>query len=480
MKVTRALAPVLFVCLLLPAQAPALETIPPPSTELTLSPRTLTRTEDPVIIKGRELPGMIGRPVTGLRAFALKEERLEAIPYQVDEFDRKGRVVCPEGKDPRKDTDEGLLDANDELVVMAADLGDRAPRRLYPRTARAASEVEVADPDTGEKAWFYVFDFDAPPAPSPVSYVAYDPEEDLVDTARYRMDFNAEHAVLIDDLRIKSASGVEGPNLIDRIKARTVLKTRLYLTFHFDEEDITTRVAAYKIGPIRVVRATEYYLRIFFLKVTPSAYVDFLFYRNAIVGPSEMKIPFSPKIVFRGGSESISGLDFDHNIYGWKFYTEKHPDPVTLTGESMKNEGEKREGVRWLALYGKPGGTLMRVVYGQSLLDAKVGYIFFYRDDKDREEKPEREKGESFLGYYMDVLQFPKGTHRFWFYQYFAAPYGPGDEKKFIDILDRPLGVEARAVSVPIEVQAADHTDGSARQASVPDPVPPSPARPTP
>ncbi len=457
--------------------APGAEPSAVPSTLVT---KGLTRTEDPVVLNGRDLPGMIARPIGGLRAYALREGRMIPIPFQVDEFDREGRILSTAGASPGRDDDEGRFDANDELVVMAFDLGDRARRQAYPEGARSAAETEVTDPETGKKAWFYVFDFDAPPAPSPVSYVAYDPEEDLVDTARYRMDFNAEHAVLIDDLRIKSASGVEGPNLIDRIKARTVLKTRLYLTFHFDEEDITTRVAAYKVGPIRVVRATEYYLRILFLKVTPSAYVDFLFYRNAIVGPSEMKIPFSPKIVFRGGSESISGLDFDHNIYGWKFYTEKHPDPVTLTGESMKNEGEKREGVRWLALYGKPGGTLVRVVYGQSLLDAKVGYIFFYRDDKDREEKPEREKGESFLGYYMDVLQFPKGTHRFWFYQYFAAPYGPGDEKKFIDILDRPLGVEARAVSVPIEVQAADHTDGSARQASVPDPVPPSPARPTP
>jgi hypothetical protein len=415
----------------------------PPAVSWTLVTKDLTRTEDPVVLTGRDLPGMIARPVGGLRAYALREDRMIPIPFQVDEFDREGRILSTAGASPGQDDDEGLLDANDELVVMAFDLGDRARREAYPAGARSAAEAEVTDPETGEKAWFYVFEFDSPPAPSPVSYVAYDPEDDLVDTARYRMDFNGEHAVLIDDMRIKSASGVDGPNLIDRIKARTILKTRLYL-----------RVAAYKIGPIRVVRATEYYLRIFFLKVTPSAYVDFLFYRNAIVGPSEMKIPFSPKIVFRGGSESISGFDFDHDIYGWKFYTENHPDPVTLTGESMKNEGEKREGVRWMALYGEPGGTLMRVVYGQSLLDAEVGYIFFYRDDKDREEKPEREKGESLLGYYMDVLQFPKGTHRFWFYQYFAAPYEPGDEKKFNDILDRPLGVEARAVSVPGAEQA--------------------------
>ena len=115
----------------------------------------------------------------------------------------------------------------------------------------------------------------------------------------------------------------------------------------------------------------------------------------------------------------------------------------------MKGRGEKRDGVRWLALYGKPGGTLLRVVYGPSLEKAKLGYIFFYRDDKDLDERPEREKGESLLGYYMDVRAIPKGKHQFWFYQYFGSPYGPGDEKKFNAIVDHPLEVKARAVSPP-------------------------------
>ncbi len=452
MKVTRALAPVLFVCLLLPAQAPALETIPPPSTELTLSPRTLTRTEDPVIIKGRELPGMIGRPVTGLRAFALKEERLEAIPYQVDEFDRKGRVVCPEGKDPRKDTDEGLLDANDELVVMAADLGDRAPRRLYPRTARAASEVEVADPDTGEKAWFYVFDFDAPPSPSPISYVHYDPERDLAESPLYILDFNERRSILLDDLRIKRPDGNPGPNLIDRIKIRTAFKTRLFITFKFDEEDIATHVTAYKNGPVRSVRSADYYLKLFFIKVTPSAHVDYLFYKNGVVGPSELNVPFNPKILLRGGSRAVSGLDFESSIHGWRFYTAKNQTPVVLDGTTKEGDGLEKRGVSWFTVYGGEGGdrgAVTRVVYGPSLLKAEQDYVLYYLDDKERENRPERETGETLLGFNIDILKVPRGSHRIWFYQFFVSPFTIGDEKKYNDILDRPLTARAQAVSLP-------------------------------
>jgi hypothetical protein len=411
-----------------------------------LSEKSLTRTEDPVIVTGKDLPGLLARPAAGLRAYAVRTGGMVPIPFQVDEFDKKGRIVSTAGRNPRRDEDKGAFDANDQIVVMAFDLGDRAVREPRPRGARAAAEVEIGDPRTGRKGWFYVFDFDNPPAPSPTSYVRYDPAADRVDTPLYAIDFNEKHAVLIDDMRIKSRAG-EGPNLIDRIKARTVLKSRLFLTFHFNEEDITTKVAAHKIGPVRVVRATEYYMRILFLRVTPSAHVDYLFYRNAVVGPSEIKLPFSPKIVLRGGSESISGIDFVQDIHGWRFYTEGHPEPITLTGNSTGKEGKRWDGARWMALYGKSGGTLLRVVYGPSLVKAKLGYTFFYRDDRTFEDKPEREKGEALLGYYMDVLDFPRGTHQFWFYQYFASPYAPGDEKKFNDIVDHPLRVTARPLA---------------------------------
>ncbi len=53
------------------------------------------------------------------------------------------------------------------------------------------------------------------------------------------------------------------------------------------------------------------------------------------------------------------------------------------------------------------------------------------------------------LGFYIDILKLPRGTHRIWFYQYFASPFEHGDEKKFNDILDNPLRVTVLAASLP-------------------------------
>ncbi len=420
-----------------------------PQAHTPLSVRTLTRFEDPVILRGEDLPGMLGHSAEGLRAYALREGRLSPIPYQVDEFDKKGRVICTEGKDARQDKDKGLLDANDEVVVMASDLGDRAPRLLFPSDAREASEIEVQDPGTGERAWFYIFDFEAPPPPSPKAYVRYDPEKDLAASSVYLVDFNERRSILLDDMRIAGPDKKMGKNIIDRIKVRTWFKSRLFITFKFNEEDITSRVTSYKNGPVRSIRSAEYFLKLFFIKVTPSAFVDYLFYRNAIVGPSELKVPFSPRLVLRGGSRAITGLDFSSAIYGWQFYTEKDPTLITLDGRN-RNQGEMRtEGVSWFALFGEDRGTVTRVVYGPSLLKAEQKYVFYHVDDKEKESKPERERGETLLAFDLDLLKIPRGTHKMWFYQFFASPFVPGDEARFNIILDRPLENRALAVSIP-------------------------------
>ncbi len=240
-------------------------------------------------------------------------------------------------------------------------------------------------------------------------------------------------------------------------------RTRTFLTFHFDEEDIHSKVNAYKQGPVRAIRGTEYDLRLFFIKVTPTAHVDYLFYRNAVVGPGEVSIPFSPKIVLRSGSTAISGLDFDSHIYGWKFYSNKNPEPVEITGGTKDGDGINKDDVPWFAIFGQGKGTLTRVIYGPSLLKAKLGYVLNYTDDKERNGKPEREKGETFMGFVMDLRKLPRGKHLLWFYQYFAIPYALGDEKKFNDILDHPLTVKALAVSpgTPAAAGAAPAGSGS-------------------
>jgi hypothetical protein len=230
-------------------------------------------------------------------------------------------------------------------------------------------------------------------------------------------------------------------------------RTRTFLTFKFNEEDIHSKVSAWKEGPVRAIRGTEYDLRLFFIKVTPTAHVDYLFYRNAVVGPSEVSIPFSGRLLFRRGSTAVSGLDFDSHVYGWKFYSNRNPEPAAITGDTKDGHGIARDDVPWFALFGQNKGTVTRVIYGPSLLKAKLGYVLQYEDDRNRNGKPEREKGETLLGFVVDLTKLPRGKHYLWFYQFFAVPYARGDEKKFNDILDHPLKLNVLAIG-PVRAPA--------------------------
>jgi hypothetical protein len=66
-----------------------------------------------VIIRGEQFPGLLGAPERAIRVFAGKGERLEPIPYQMDERNQWGEFVLARGKGVAPDDDEGRYDEND-------------------------------------------------------------------------------------------------------------------------------------------------------------------------------------------------------------------------------------------------------------------------------------------------------------------------------------------------------------------------------
>jgi hypothetical protein len=80
--------------------------------------KTLDRDLEPVIITGTDVTEFLGVPVDQLFLYAYTEGAFRPIPVQVDEVTASGDHTA---------TEDGLLDANDEIVFMAKDLGDQAP-----------------------------------------------------------------------------------------------------------------------------------------------------------------------------------------------------------------------------------------------------------------------------------------------------------------------------------------------------------------
>jgi hypothetical protein len=146
------------VILLLLAAAPACaQTIAPIAT------RTIGRTVDTIVVKGEATGKAIGAPIDRLRLFACKGGKLEQVVLQIDERTPDGGYCYDQGPAERrvKDVDGGKLDANDEVLFLARDVGDRVPpAALQLKGLSAVQELEVTDPVDGGKGWVYLTRWD--------------------------------------------------------------------------------------------------------------------------------------------------------------------------------------------------------------------------------------------------------------------------------------------------------------------------------
>ena len=134
------------------------------------SRRTLKRTLDTVVLKADVLgEKILGVHKNRLRVYACRAGFMVPITYQLDERDPEGVYCYDKGPEDRRtrDVDNGNVDANDELLVLAREAGDRAvPRTLamVPNHS-AVQEVTLRDPLDDTEAWIYVYRFDTPAVP---------------------------------------------------------------------------------------------------------------------------------------------------------------------------------------------------------------------------------------------------------------------------------------------------------------------------
>ena len=113
---------------------------------------TLTRDLDPVVVLGGVMPDFAGVPLAQLFVYKYSGGVWSQIPWQFDEV--VGSAIVS--------SDNGLLDAQDQLVFMAADAGEQAPTRAWLSDASAATfpryELTVNDPlNPSQHAWVYVY-----------------------------------------------------------------------------------------------------------------------------------------------------------------------------------------------------------------------------------------------------------------------------------------------------------------------------------
>ncbi len=436
--------------------------------------KNLERRFDAVVIKGERLGAMEGTSIASIRLFSFIQGRFQSIPFQIDERDPEGVYVLTSGPQASEDVDKGHLDYNDDLVFMARDSGDRAPKDIIniPDTDKWV-EIALSDPiDLRKKAWVYCCHFpDTPPALSPVDYVDYFPEKEQIFTENYGLGYRKGMS-LYTDLFYADGKGGFGPDFIDRIKVRIEVKFLFnLLKITKSEEDFRAEVVGWKDGPVRVLRNVQNYVRVLFNLSSPSVFSITEYYSDYMYTPMRTTVPFDLKWVFNKFGISEWYLYFYGDLPGLNdgmMYTNKNLNGVPLSTSVPKawyDTNVNMDYLVWGYATKKNVGTWFCNIV---MPDALFQYAKFYLNvDEKGKYPPEDIMGEVGGGALIDSKVLDKdlwdmvlpGTYQFGLETFFAPPgFRPQGVQEWRNIREFPVQATLQR-SMPKAIRTEDKNE---------------------
>jgi hypothetical protein len=364
-------------------------------------------------------------------------EACAPIPWQLDERDGEGELALPDGPEPNPDDPSAVVDANDEVLWMAADAGRRIAPGEAPDAAACALEIELRG--GGATAWLYAFVVPAPARRSPLRYVEYDPGRDEITAARVAIGFGAPTPRY---LALRGAEGRPGPNLLDRLKVRASARFFGLIPLGRDEDDIQWVFSAWRAGPIRIVRREWQWVRLGWGLRTPIFRTESIVYRDSVEMPVRLRLNFPPAYFF-SRIEVQAALDF-RDLRGW---TVRAPAGASVVVGSTDPAAAARltaPDADWLALEGPSVTVVLRLQLSDSF--ASLRRRLLYRDDDDGEE-PESVPGEHpAVGFRLTEWgDVDRGHH--WFAAIATALPAAYDLAQFMRRDAEPLQIDVRPLA---------------------------------
>lgn len=393
--------------------------------------------KDAVVLSGKQLPAKaLGAKVDSCRVFASSGASLAAIPFQIDRFDKDGKILVKTGPKAAPDWNTATFGATDQLALMAHDMG---AQQASPKVEGCADPVEIIATDTkaGAKGYAYLFRCTNPPPLAKARYARWDAAKRMAVTDAYRLGWQEKLAYYYDYISINN-----GPDILDRLKIRiTVGLGRLRKTF--TEENFIPTFYGVNDGPVRVVYRCDNLIDLGILKKLPIGQNLFFYDTWALFG-SPLDSRFNPAVL---------GLDFDVAIEldmalqrsrGYKLCSESSPDCPVIDGVMTDAETAlaKKE-LHWGGITGPEGAHIIRFVMDPRLPTKAMGIIV---DDDKVKDTPEYIPGSSpVIGF--DVVNWKTakpGIYNLDFYLYFMKQYSDKELKSFEKIVFEKLRVEAK------------------------------------
>lgn len=270
----------------------------------------------PIIIPGPDLAPLYGcdlKKFTAMRFVKRGKKLLEDfVPLQFDQRNTEGNYVLPNGLGYTRNSDDGLLDDNDELSFMGTDTGDQAPKTHPDFGSRSVYEIQLTDPTTKKQQYFYlVYDPIRALPRSHKYYVAFDPKKNRVVTLRYEYIFQADNYLLPKTVRIG------GQNILSEAEYLYYFDIPYFPNVTFRSSDFRALLEEWRVGPIRAILAIGIRYKVFFMEVKTSLFSEISFFLNQVTFPTVVDFPVDGSKVFNPGT----GIYYGFNFFGATYDT---------------------------------------------------------------------------------------------------------------------------------------------------------------
>jgi hypothetical protein len=398
---------------------------------------SLDRPESPVVVQGSRLGSLRDAPITSLRLYTFQGERLRPIPFQVDERTPEESYAYQRGKARASDTDDRQLDDNDELVFMAADVGDRLGPGAIDLGQADTEELRVSDPRGRGRGWVYLLRFDAAPPPlTDERYLVLDREDGELrgwQGPRVKVKTSPLGSNILDlrEVRYALPNGGYGEDVLDRAKL-AFLGSYLFLRIDRALEELRATSLAHLEGPIRLVASYQLEVYLIWGHWVASQRARLKLYHNRLELDGELRLPVPLESSPR--SELRLSLDFlpEAGPVQLRTDTSDAPLPLGRTGNAEIPSALPS----WICASVPTGAALVRLELPEHLRRPSHG---LFLAPPGRRDPPEEEPGShANVGYRLDLTGLERGDYAF----RLVLQFGPSQVGRPLELLrvdDAPL-----------------------------------------
>ncbi|OUS27008.1 hypothetical protein A9Q99_17535 [Gammaproteobacteria bacterium 45_16_T64] len=361
-----------------------------------------------IMIDGVDLPQVLGNPIKQYSLAAVIDDEMEPIPFQIDEYNEGGAVYF-EGWDVPLVGTEGVFDEEDKLLFINKDAGERY-RSRHRYDGKIIHEITLTDKNGSQR---YAYLVEGSRLRSDEQYVRYSADEALVETDFYSITYNKENNLNWDDFSIVNYDGDENPFDALKIRLNTGVLTNM-VTLELNNEDLIAQAKGERIGPIRTTTQMElifWFLKLPFVKVSLQLhhYPNSLLYdARAILPAARRKMLVDPKIRM-----ALEG----NRLFGTEIRTASGPKQPAITDGHMDDieKAHIEHGIsidnNWI--WADTQRNLDFAAFFTFNSEREQEISFYYNDEKDILDPPERFPGQlPVAGYLMHTLP-PSGFFGF-------------------------------------------------------------------